>query len=209
MATVNKETISQSYSYQEYRTRIANLLLEGKTSGNTQTEALVHYSQLNGTRMNRLDKTIGITEEFTNQLRSIKGKYIWLVLTEGWCGDAAQIVPVINKMAMLSEGIELKLLFRDENEELMNRFLTNGTKGIPKLIILDKATLEVLGDFGPRPQGAAQFMIDYKTTHGLIDETAKTELQLWYFHNKGIEIQQEITDLMQSIEANLLQKAQG
>jgi hypothetical protein len=164
---------------------------------------------LNITRMNRLDKTITITEEYTNQLHSLKGNYIWLILAEGWCGDAAQIVPVINKMAMLSEGIELKVLFRDENDELMNRFLTNGTKGIPKLIILDKTTLEVLGDFGPRPQGAAQFMIDYKATNGLIDETAKTELQLWYFHNKGIEIQQEIMDLMQSIEANLLQKALG
>ena len=209
MVTVNNDAIAQSYSYPEYRNRIANLLLEGKTSGNIQSEALVHYSQLNITRMNRLDKTITITEEYTNQLHSLKGNYIWLILAEGWCGDAAQIVPVINKMAMLSEGIELKVLFRDENEELMNRFLTNGTKGIPKLIILDKTTLEVLGDFGPRPQGAAQFMIDYKATNGLIDETAKTELQLWYFHNKGIEIQQEIMDLMQSIEANLLQKALG
>jgi hypothetical protein len=157
--------------------------------------------------MNRLDKTLAITEEFTNQLRNIKGKYLWLVLTEGWCGDAAQIVPVMNKMAMLSEGIELKFLFRDENDELMNKFLTNGTKGIPKLIILDKTTLEVLGDFGPRPKGAAQFLLQYKATHGLIDENAKAELQLWYFHNKGIEIQQEIMDLMQSIEANWLQKA--
>jgi hypothetical protein len=209
MVTVNNDAIAQSYSYLEYRNIIANLLLEGKTSGKIQSEALVHYSQLNVTRMNRLDKTITITEEYINQLHSLKGNYIWLVLAEGWCGDAAQIVPVINKMAMLSEGIELKVLFRDENEELMNRFLTNGTKGIPKLIILDKTTLEVLGDFGPRPQGAAQFMIDYKATNGLIDETAKTELQLWYFHNKGIEIQQEIMDLMQSIEANLLQKALG
>jgi hypothetical protein len=207
MVTVTIDAIAHSYAYPEYRNRIANLLLEGKTSGNIQSEALVHYSQLNATRMNRLDKTITIAEEYTAQLQSLQGNYIWLVLAEGWCGDAAQIVPVINKMAMLSDRIELKILFRDENEELMNRFLTNGTKGIPKLIVLDKTTLEVLGDFGPRPKGAAQFMVDYKTTHGLIDETAKAELQLWYFHNKGIEIQQEITDLMQSIEANLLQKA--
>jgi len=207
MVTVTNDALIQSYSYPEYRTRIAQLLREGKTSGNTQSEALVKYSQLNSTRMNRLDKTLAITEEFTNQLRNIKGKYLWLVLTEGWCGDAAQIVPVMNKMAMLSEGIELKFLFRDENDELMNKFLTNGTKGIPKLIILDKTTLEVLGDFGPRPKGAAQFLLQYKATHGLIDENAKAELQLWYFHNKGIEIQQEIMDLMQSIEANWLQKA--
>lgn len=200
MVTLTYDAIAQSYSYPEYRKRIANLLLEGKTSGNEQSEALVHYSQLNVTRMNRLDKTIAITEEYTNQLHSLKGNYIWLVLAEGWCGDAAQIVPVINKMAMLSEGIELKVLFRDENEELMNRFLTNGTKGIPKLIILDKNTFEVLGDFGPRPKGAVQFMQDYKAEHGQIDETAKAELQLWYFRDKGMGIQNEIMDLMQTLQ---------
>lgn len=208
MTTINKESIGQWYSYQEYRAKIADLLLEGKSSGDEQSEALTHYSQLNVTRMNRLDKTIVISTEYTQQLQSLKGTYIWLVLAEGWCGDAAQILPVIHKMAMQSEAVELQVLFRDENEELMNRFLTNGSKGIPKLIILDKNTLEVLGDFGPRPKGAAQFMQDYKAEHGQIDETAKAELQLWYFHDKGLSIQKEIMEIMQSIQPALLQTAQ-
>jgi hypothetical protein len=199
MTTINKESIGQGYSYQEYRAKLADLLLEGKSSGDEQSEALTHYSQLNVTRMNRLDKTIVISTEYTQQLQSLKGTYLWLVLAEGWCGDAAQILPVIHKMAMQSEAVELQVLFRDENEELMNRFLTNGSKGIPKLIILDKNTLEVLGDFGPRPKGAKQLMLDYKAEHGLIDETAKSNLQLWYFHDKGASIQQEIMDLMQTL----------
>jgi hypothetical protein len=208
MTTINKESIGQGYSYQEYRAKIADLLLEGKSSGNEQSEALTHYSQLNVTRMNRLDKTIVISKEYTQQLQSLKGTYLWLVLAEGWCGDAAQILPVIHKMAMQSEAVELQVLFRDENEELMNRFLTNGTKGVPKLIILDKNTLEVFGDFGPRPQGATQFMQDYKATHGQIDEKAKADLQLWYFHDKGLSIQNEIMERMQSIEPALLQMPQ-
>ena len=78
----------------------------------------------------------------------------------------------------------------------MNRFLTNGTKSIPKLIVLDKNTRAVLGDFGPRPQGAKQLILDYKSEHGIVDETAKTNLQLWYLQDKGISTQNEITDLM-------------
>lgn len=200
MQDIIKESIRKSYSYQDYRNKISELLLEGKSSGNEQSEALTKYSELNKTRMNRLDKTIEITADFTEQLRQLKGNYIWLVLAEGWCGDAAQIVPVIHKMALQSPAIDLKLVFRDENEDLMNQFLTNGTKGIPKLIVVDKNSLEVLGDFGPRPTGAQQFMIDYKATHGKIDETAKADLQLWYFHDKGLAIQKEIMDVMQSIE---------
>ena len=103
-------------------------------------------------------------------------------------------------MAELSERIDLKIVFRDENEDLMNLFLTNGTKSIPKLIILDKNTLEVLSDFGPRPIGAKQLILDYKAKHGIVDETAKTNLQLWYLHDKGLSIQKEILDLMLKID---------
>jgi hypothetical protein len=76
----------------------------------------------------------------------------------------------------------------------------NGSRSIPKLIVLEKNTLEVLGDFGPRPQGAKQLILDYKAEHGFIDETAKTNLQLWYLHDKGLSTQKEIMDLMTMAE---------
>ena len=103
-------------------------------------------------------------------------------------------------MAELSERIDLKIVFRDENEDLMNLFLSNGTKSIPKLLILDKSTLNVLGHFGPRPMGAKQLILDYKAKYGIVDETAKTNLQLWYLHDKGLSIQKEILDLMLKID---------
>lgn len=200
MQTIIKESLSKSHVYSEYRAIISSLLKEGKSTGKEQSEALTHYSELNEVRMNRLEKTIKISEEHHQKIQTLKRNYIWLVISEGWCGDAAQIVPVINKMVELSEKIELKIVFRDENEDLMNLFLTNGTKSIPKLIILDKNTLEVLGDFGPRPKGAIQLISDYKAEHGIVDETAKTELQLWYLHDKGLSTQNEIMEKMTTLE---------
>ena len=196
MKSIIEKSLSQSYSYTAYRNHIKTLLKEGKSSGNEQSEALTHYSELNEARMNRLEKTVKISTEIIQKLNQLNGDYIWLVISEGWCGDAAQILPVIYKMAELSERIDLKIVFRDENEDLMNLFLTNGTKSIPKLIILDKNTLEVLSDFGPRPIGAKQLILDYKAKHGIVDETAKTNLQLWYLHDKGLSTQKEILDLM-------------
>ena len=196
MKSIIEKSLSQSYSYTAYRNHIKTLLKEGKSSGNEQSEALTHYSELNEARMNRLEKTVKISTEIIQKLNQLNGDYIWLVISEGWCGDAAQILPVIYKMAELSERIDLKIVFRDENEDLMNLFLTNGTKSIPKLIILDKNTLELLGDFGPRPIGANQLILDYKAKHGIVDETAKTNLQLWYLHDKGLSTQKEILDLM-------------
>jgi len=200
MKSIIENSLSQSHSYVDYRNHIKDLLKEGKSTGKEQSEALTHYSELNETRMNRLEKTVKISTEIIQKLNQLNGEYIWLVISEGWCGDAAQILPVIYKMAELSERIDLKIVFRDENEDLMNLFLTNGTKSIPKLIILDKNTLELLGDFGPRPIGAKQLILDYKAKHGIVDETAKTNLQLWYLHDKGLSTQKEILDLMLKID---------
>ena len=196
MKTIIQKSLANSHTYSEYRTLVSSLLKEEKSTGNEQSEDLTHYSQLNETRMNRLDKTIKVTEENNQKLQNLDKEYLWLVISEGWCGDAAQIVPVIHKMAELSNKIELKIVLRDENEALMNLFLTNGSKSIPKLIIIDKATSEVVGDFGPRPTGAKQLILDYKKEHGVIDETAKTELQLWYLHDKGVSTQNEIMEVL-------------
>jgi thiol-disulfide isomerase/thioredoxin len=196
MKSIIENSLSQSHSYVDYRNHIKDLLKEAKSTGKEQSEALTHYSELNEARMNRLEKTVKISTEIIQKLNQLNGDYIWLVISEGWCGDAAQTLPVIYKMAELSEKIDLKIVFRDENEDLMNLFLSNGTKSIPKLLILDKSTLDVLGHFGPRPMGAKQLILDYKAKYGIVDETAKTNLQLWYLHDKGLSIQKEILDLI-------------
>ena len=196
MNSIINSSITHSISYQEYRNLVAQYAAEGKTSGNTQTQDYINYTKLNESRMHRLDKTLQVIDEVKEYIENLQKPYTWLVLAETWCGDAAQVIPVINKMASVSDKIDLRILLRDDNEALMNLFLTNGTKSIPKLIMLDKETNEVIADFGPRPKGAKQLIIDYKATHGMVDETAKIELQKWYLADKGISIQKEIAALM-------------
>ena len=196
MKEIFKSALNNSYSYQDYRKIITDLLQEGKTTGTIQSEALVNYRRLNETRMHRLDKTIVIDLVIISKLKLIQSQYIWLVIAEGWCGDAAQILPILNKMSEVSDNIDLKVVFRDDNEALMNLFLTNGNKSIPKLIILDKNSLDVIADWGPRPIGAVEIIENYKEKFGIIDDTIKSELQMWYLHDKGLSTQKEITELM-------------
>jgi hypothetical protein len=196
MNSIINKGLANSISYLEYRELVAKYAAEGKTSGNTQTPDYINYTKLNESRMHRLDKTLQVIEEVKTYLENLSKEYIWLVLAETWCGDAAQILPVINKMAQVSDKIELRILLRDDNEAVMNLFLTNGTKSIPKLIILDKESGEVVSDFGPRPVEAKQLIMDYKAIHGVVDEAAKIELQKWYLANKGVAIQQEILALI-------------
>lgn len=204
MKEIIKKSLEKSFSYTEYRNHVSNKLSQGEVTGNEQSEHLLKYSELNVVRMNRLDKTLTVHEDVTEKISSIKSKLIWLVLSEGWCGDAAQLLPVINKKAELSENIKLKVLLRDENEELMNQFLTNGGKAIPKLIIIEEETLEILDHWGPRPEGASKLISDYKATHGIVDEIAKTELQKWYLQDKGFSTQKEIIEKLEEIEKQLV-----
>lgn len=195
MKELIKESLKTSLSYLEYRNLISSLLVEGKSTGHVQNEDMRHYSELNVTRMNRIEKTVELLPEVVLSLEQLPKKYIWLVLSEGWCGDAANIVPVLHKMAEATAQIELRIVLRDEHDELMQHFLTNGGKAIPKLLVLDTETLDVVADWGPRPQEAKQLIVDYKATHGVVDEPAKIALQKWYVQNKGVAIQKELVNL--------------
>lgn len=198
------KALFNSHSYSEYRKLVSDLLRDEKSTGKEQSPELTNYSGLNETRMNRLEKTMKISEGIVENLKSLKSEYIWLVISEGWCGDAAQLVPIFDKMADASEGkVELKIVLRDENEELMNLFLTNKAKSIPKLIVINRETGGALAHWGPRPKGAADLIANYKKEHGALDETAKADLQLWYLHDKGLSTQIEINGMMLDLDSQI------
>ena len=190
-----EEGLQKAISYTSYRKRISDLIASGKSSGPIQSEDLLNYSKLNDRRMTRLDKTIQLSQETLLALKKINNPITWLVLTEGWCGDAAQTLPVINKIADESDLITLKIIFRDEHEELMSHFLTNGGKSIPKLLVLNSEN-DVLNTWGPRPNIATKMVQDYKNTHGQLDAAFKQELQVWYNKNKGVNIQENMVGLL-------------
>ena len=196
MLSIIQSAILNSHSYREYRTLVSKLINEGKSTGKEQSADLLHYSELNEVRMNRLEKTLKIDTEVQKTLENLKSKQTWLVISEGWCGDAAQILPIIKLMSETSDNIELKIVLRDENEEIMNQFLTNGAKSIPKILILDE-NLNIINHWGPRPEGAKNLIIDYKAQHGIVDEQAKIDLQKWYLEDKGISTMKEIVAMLQ------------
>ena len=195
MKSIIQSALQNSHSYTEYRTLVSKLISEGKSTGNEQSADLLHYSELNEVRMKRLEKTLKLDLEVEKALQNLNSKQTWLVISEGWCGDAAQILPIIKLMSEASKNIDLKLVFRDENEELINLFLTNGAKSIPKLLLLDES-FNLINHWGPRPEGAKNLIIEYKAKHGIVDEAAKIALQKWYLDDKGISTMKEIVGMI-------------
>ena len=194
MKEIIENSLKKTISYADYRALVSNLLADGKATGPEQSEALTNYSLLNDRRMKRLDKTIKISEETIQEYQNIKEPQTWLVITEGWCGDAAQNLPVLDKIAAVTDKIDLKIVLRDENLALMDLFLTNGGRSIPKLIALDKDN-NVLNTWGPRPTVATKLVADYKETHGSLDAQFKQDLQVWYNKDKGQSVQEDFVNL--------------
>jgi hypothetical protein len=195
MKEIIANSLQKTISYTDYRALVRNLLAEGKATGPEQSEDLTNYSRLNDRRMKRLDKTIKISEEVMLAFQKLKQPQTWLVLTEGWCGDAAQNIPVLNKIAEATEQIDLKIVLRDEHLPLMDLFLTNGGRSIPKLIALDKDN-NVIDSWGPRPTTATKMAVDYKEKNGVLDLVFKEDLQVWYNKDKGKSVQEDFVNLI-------------
>lgn len=184
-------------SYPGYRKLVEILTKNGQTTGNSQEESLVYYTKLNNKRMARLDKTITLPEEAIKQLKAYKGNITWLILTESWCGDAAQTLPVMYKMAALNARIDMKIVLRDENEALMEQFLTRGARSLPKLIMINNPTGEVLHTWGPRPSTATKMVNEFKERHGKLTPEFREALQVWYNKDKGENTVEDLLELLQ------------
>ena len=196
MKEIIEQSLTSAYTYQDYRDLVQNLLAEGKSTGPNQSEDLTNYSMLNDRRMKRLDKTITISEETKLEIQKITAPQTWLVLTEGWCGDAAQNLPVLHKMAELNDNINLKLILRDDHLALMDLFLTNGGRSIPKLIALNSKN-NVINTWGPRPTVATKMVADYTAKNGNLDAQFKQDLQVWYNKDKGKSTQDDFVKMIQ------------
>ncbi|MGI8469933.1 MAG: thioredoxin family protein [Pyrinomonadaceae bacterium] len=189
-----KNYIEKSMTFAEYIKLIDDLLLDGKTTGENQSEAMFNYGKLNRQRMRRLEKTVKLNDSLKEKARNIERKMIWLILTEGWCGDAAQNIPTIEKIAAENPNIKTRYILRDENLELMDAYLTNNARSIPKLICLDAETLLEIGTWGPRPQAAMNLFYEMKK-QGLEKPEMMEKIQRWYLSDKEQSIQKEFENL--------------
>ncbi|WP_231460355.1 MULTISPECIES: thioredoxin family protein [unclassified Pedobacter] len=188
----------QGMDYQSYRALVEQLLLEGKATGDVSYD--LHYTKMNVQRMNRVDKTVSLTEDLSNIIGSFKINYKFLVITEGWCGDAAQIVPVFNKIATASLGkIDLKFVLRDKNLPLIDAHLTNGGRAIPVLIILNETADKVLATWAPRPKILQGLLKEWKQETTEMTILAE-RLHGWYAKDKTLTTQAELAELFKGLK---------
>ena len=205
MQSIAQEYLQKAMTYQRYRSLVQTLFEQGKATGDNHSKSMLHYTKMGITRMNRLDKKLIILPEVKAIVTAISTPMTWLSITEGWCGDAGQILPAIEQMASLNPNIDHALILRDENLTLMDAFLTNGSRSIPKIIVVNKLDGKVLTSWGPRPKDAQALFLKNKQSvdeeadpekKKVLKEIASTELQKWYATDKTRSSQLEFSAVL-------------
>lgn len=205
MEAIIKDALLKSMSYVDYRILVDKAAMVKTNTGDKKDALLANYTILNNSRMKRWDKTLKVPQTIENKIKSFKEDFIWLVIVESWCGDAAHVLPVLNKLAELNSHLDLKVVLRDENPQLIDVFLTGNTKSIPKLIMIDKKSGNVMHTYGPRPSEASAYVNRYKAKYGKLTPEFIEDLQHWYNTNKGINVMEDTVKALCQLEPNLCQ----
>lgn len=196
MQAIYQKAFKNSMSYNDYLNLIDQKINENSSTGHEQNQMLTDFTKLNRARMKRLDKTQQILPELETIVKGITQNQVWLVLTESWCGDAAQNIPVLQKLAEINPLIDLRLVLRDDNDELMQQYLTNGGKSIPKLIAVLADLNNELFTWGPRPATAQVEVKRLLDENGGFNDNVKEGVQIWYNNDKGISMQKELIEIL-------------
>lgn len=200
-----KTALENSISYESYRALVAHLAKTGDTTGDEKSASRIDFTKLNNRRMKRWDKTLKISEKSKERLTEFKSDVTWLVITESWCGDAAHVLPVLNKIADLNPNIHMQIVTRDGNEELMDMFLTDGNRAIPKVIMIDNESGTVLDTYGPRPSEATWYINRFKAANGTLTPQFKEDLQHWYNNDRGLTVVEDVTEMLCKFQPSFCQ----
>ncbi|UXP31018.1 thioredoxin family protein [Reichenbachiella agarivorans] len=186
--------VATAYTFEEYITLIEQLHTEEKATSFPDNKSYYDYSVLGLSRMKRVYKKVELNSEIIDRIKAISSPQHWVLISESWCGDASQTVPVIAKIAEQNPNITLHIVLRDSNPELMAYYKTNGATSIPILVILNENWSEITV-WGPRPAVAQQKVMEYKAmpeAERPAYEVLSTEIQKWYNADKGLSTQNEI-----------------
>ena len=175
-----------------------DLLAERFAAGST-FEELLSRSKGNSDLWNSIYRRAALDEDAVRRARAIQHRFHFLVLNEDWCGDSVNILPYVARLAEASDHLEMRILSRDKNLDLMSAHLTGGkSRSIPIVIVYDSLFNE-RGWWGPRPAPLQRWLL----AEGLaLPKPDRYPLiRAWYARDKGRTIVSELLSIVEGLDA--------
>ena len=125
---------------------------------------------------------------------AVQGRWHLLALSEDWCGDAVNLLPLVARLAASMPDAELRVLGRDANLDLMDAHLTLGGRSIPVVILYDGSFVE-RGCWGPRPAPIQSWV----RAEGLLLPSPERyrHIRTWYARDRGRTTLTELVELLE------------
>ena len=197
---ITKEIVNNAMDYVTFNNLTISRFEEGRTTNDDNSESLLNYTKLNIKRTQRLDKKAILDENTISLILNLETPQLWFVITEGWCGDSAQLLPYMHKMSELNSKIDLKIVLRDEYPDIMDAYLTNGvSRSIPKLVILDPISLNQIAEWGPRPSIIQDKYVSEINNEHIDNKLASQNLHAFYAKDKGKSLESDFRVLLENI----------
>lgn len=191
---VIERATTQGLTYDQYMTaaRARNAATNPATLDD-EARHLHEVTQLNFRRIDRIERTYEPSENLRRAISAIREPQVWMVITEAWCGDAAQNLPIIMRLASLNPLIDLRIIERDSHPDVMDAYLTGTARSIPVFVAWDVEGRQLLR-WGPRPAAGVRLVEDLKAAGKVKDEILE-QLHLWYGRNRGADLEAELLAL--------------
>lgn len=157
----------------------------------------VFYARYNQERSGRVEEAYDVPARLREAVEKIDAPQLWMVITEDWCSDSAYALPVIVEAAALNPLIELRILLRDDNLDVMDQYLTGASRSIPKLVAFSEDG-EELFQWGPRPR-EAQDLRERLKSEGLSGSEISKTLIAWYDDGGWRQVDGELTLVLEGI----------
>lgn len=183
------------FSYEEYREYWTTQREQPLDDADAEDRRMHHYLNYNWDRQATVHDAYVPSDELRRAVNAIEEPQLWMVLTEAWCGDSAFLLPVIAEAASLSDDVTLRILLRDDNLDVMDQYLTDGSRSIPKLVAFSEGGDELF-TWGPRPAEAAQRFAELREQY---DDKKKAIADLLEYYKEGgwREADTELAEMLQ------------
>jgi hypothetical protein len=194
--TITSLVLQDSLSYEAYINFTKEIIASTHPPEIYRDEKMMNYTKDNLARMQDLNENIEIEPKLYNQLQLNTTPWTWVCITEPWCGDASQIVPILYFISKCSDLISFKILLRDNHTDVMDNYLTKGGRSIPKLVCLKSEDLSEVGRWGPRPKVLQDIVTEKLKDPNMSFGEKVRMVHQWYSEDKTTSTQIEFIDII-------------
>ncbi|MFN8286085.1 MAG: thioredoxin family protein [Chitinophagales bacterium] len=197
MQVITPQILEQALSFDAYL-QLTKDIVEEKIAreGRYVPDNTFRYTRSNLERMQKVLDQMTLSQKLYNLLSDLEEEWVWVVLTEPWCGDASWGVPALYIISTATDKVDFRILLRDSNPEVMKAYQTEGSDSIPKLVCLRKSDFKELGSWGPRPKQLQQIVMEGLNQPDFNYRDSVRSIHAWYEEDMAKSIQEELVDLI-------------